>query len=1276
MRDTYTLKHNRELRLGVFCLTLLCLYSCSQDSTLVSYVVLSVSVDQGSTSPCPIGYTRERDACEIDVDLDRDLDGVPDAVDNCVNLANPRQEDCDADQIGNLCDEDQSCGVFMGGYVKRFEVGQMSSSAYPYVSLEIDGVPSYGLADEFGQYNLENLPEGQHRIFVYPPFSIDNIDFAPESRFQQPPIGVFNLEIPENQNNTPLLRDLLIKPTGNLGGRVDLKASSSSRVNHEDVGVYIEELPNLKAVSDRFGYFLITGIPEGTYTLRLLKSAYEPVERSVEVVGLVTTNLIEESGRIELSEDLEPAPWLHEIEAQVANPTDDVVQVEVILEPLFPHQTDPIQLTLSNYEEASTSWSFTSERLSHAPHDVFHVSVLDESIIGSRATNIYAPPSEMTVTHLQALSYSSAPYSIRDQDRDGLVEDDPDIDSDGYPNDEDDYPTSRHLYRSPSAQPPATEMDLHDKRSFSRPLFGQWLIQLDKVDSTLSEIIEYSQRVPRFFGRGEIARTLVDPLIFRFGGEDMPEDHIEIFSVDALVSLDLDELTFIVTSTECTPLNTESDLCQPYKVLLECELVNEGAQQRCGATLEVPVSSTRNEYFAWVYSGALPDRLPDGEKLCQSCFYSGELAVDPVLSFYGLLSSHLPSENPTLCGATMNPEDTDRLLSICLDSDRVVIENCTPDRIISDRGPPFLITQVEISDPLTPSRSPDVDLEELSYDRSAPLLQMNEESRVLIKYRATDGEQLIDTELTLGARTPVGDELCWGPLDDQVEGPDMTSPALFSFDPINDQRVLRGRELVIEFTIEPEDGGDEINIIFDIESSDRLIIPPSAVIIGEPEVGLYRLKVTPTEIGSAEITITARAENLSDERRSNLPLSHTFRVESFANFASWRDIYQWRDQDTQVVSDFTIDDVGHLIMTGSFERGEPTVNPRSWIKSYDFEERSPLDDPIIWSIEFDSSKSTGVEVFSDLSSVIVVESEAPLSGAPSIHLRSLSPEGNVIGVDRQIDDSENEKISLFDIDGLGDQTLAIGYSKSIIEEDQEIVSLHVMRKNSAGRNLFDREIVSGPSQEKIEGGAVLISGAETYVSFSSNFNNGTLQTNRDAHLLMIDESGELTEVDVLSSDADDTIEALIKDELGNLYVCGKTAASPSNGITNEDVYIAKYDAENNLVWARPFGTARNEACATMDLSPRGTIYIGGTWTDNGAFIQSINPQQGARINQFRLNPPNGDLYIRPIKLKHYGFDLIVVGNTNVAIGQNPDIEDGEVSSWAIRLNESVNPYGE
>lgn len=38
--------------------------------------------------------------------VDTDSDGVPDEVDNCVNLKNPLQEDWDFDNYGNRCDTD------------------------------------------------------------------------------------------------------------------------------------------------------------------------------------------------------------------------------------------------------------------------------------------------------------------------------------------------------------------------------------------------------------------------------------------------------------------------------------------------------------------------------------------------------------------------------------------------------------------------------------------------------------------------------------------------------------------------------------------------------------------------------------------------------------------------------------------------------------------------------------------------------------------------------------------------------------------------------------------------------------------------------------------------------------------------------------------------------------------------------------------------------------------------------------------------------------------
>jgi len=53
---------------------------------------------------CPLGYVCEQADCIIDVDLDRDVDGVPDAIDSCPDVSNPPQNDCDLDGIGDACD--------------------------------------------------------------------------------------------------------------------------------------------------------------------------------------------------------------------------------------------------------------------------------------------------------------------------------------------------------------------------------------------------------------------------------------------------------------------------------------------------------------------------------------------------------------------------------------------------------------------------------------------------------------------------------------------------------------------------------------------------------------------------------------------------------------------------------------------------------------------------------------------------------------------------------------------------------------------------------------------------------------------------------------------------------------------------------------------------------------------------------------------------------------------------------------------------------------------
>jgi len=56
---------------------------------------------------CGLGYVcGQAGECIVDTTADRDLDGVPDVVDNCKDLKNTGQEDLDRDDLGDLCDLD------------------------------------------------------------------------------------------------------------------------------------------------------------------------------------------------------------------------------------------------------------------------------------------------------------------------------------------------------------------------------------------------------------------------------------------------------------------------------------------------------------------------------------------------------------------------------------------------------------------------------------------------------------------------------------------------------------------------------------------------------------------------------------------------------------------------------------------------------------------------------------------------------------------------------------------------------------------------------------------------------------------------------------------------------------------------------------------------------------------------------------------------------------------------------------------------------------------
>ena len=221
--------------------------------------------------------------------------------------------------------------------------------------------------------------------------------------------------------NDAILRDWLIKPTGDLGGCITLEDASSYEPRHELIGVYIEELPNLNAITDPFGTFLLTGIPEGEYTLRIVRVGYKPRSLPVEVIGL-TRQLISPPDE-SLSLQIQAGPivsWTHELEVTLQEIDQEIDSVEVSLIPIFPHQTEEETLYISRSEQRGDDIVYSSAPILYDLHDVFTVQVRGQSLQGSRRFNVNAPAGVTLLTELRARGYIPHEYAIVDLDQDGI----------------------------------------------------------------------------------------------------------------------------------------------------------------------------------------------------------------------------------------------------------------------------------------------------------------------------------------------------------------------------------------------------------------------------------------------------------------------------------------------------------------------------------------------------------------------------------------------------------------------------------------------------------------------------------------------------------------------------------------------------------------------------------------------------------------------------------------------------------------------------------------
>jgi len=254
---------------------------------------------------CPIGYICEGDECVVGVDLDRDLDGVPDALDSCPDLSNPPQKDRDMDGIGDACDDDVQAGAQITGRVRHFPNHAETGSPLPFAGVKIQELDIQTQADEFGQYSLIHVPVGEWLIEVYPPMG----DYGGLALFDREPIHISYMAIAPNRAYEPHLRDLLVNPTGKFAGRIQLEdLANTGNVSHRrrhggiKVTIITEEEEIFEVFTNEYGEFISPFLHEGIYRVNFSKEGYQPLSREAEVIGLTTQAIF---GHIDTREYLE-----------------------------------------------------------------------------------------------------------------------------------------------------------------------------------------------------------------------------------------------------------------------------------------------------------------------------------------------------------------------------------------------------------------------------------------------------------------------------------------------------------------------------------------------------------------------------------------------------------------------------------------------------------------------------------------------------------------------------------------------------------------------------------------------------------------------------------------------------------------------------------------------------------------------------------------------------------------------------------------------------------
>ena len=140
---------------------------------------------------------------------------------------------------------------------------------------------------------------------------------------------------------------------------------------------------------------------------------------------------------------------------------------------------------------------------------------------------------------------------------------------------------------------------------------------------------------------------------------------------------------------------------------------------------------------------------------------------------------------------------------------------------------------------------------------------------------------------------------------------------------------------------------------------------------------------------------------------------------------------------------------------------------------------------------------------------------------------------------------------------------------------------------------IEQLVISGDDDSR---GVATDSNGNVYLSgYTDGSFEGVNAGENDAWVAKYDAQGSLLWTQQLGTSNDDFTTGVVTDSNGNVYLSGYTDGSFEGVNAGEnDAWVAKYDAQGNLLWTEQLGTSGYDFAEGVATDSNGNVYLSGS----------------------------------------------------------------------------------